>query len=309
MEGMMIEVSEIRKQFGEVKAVDGLSFKVAEGEIFGLLGPNGAGKTTTISMLSGLLAPDSGSITVAGIDISSGDRKAKAMMGVIPQEIALYEELSGRENLHFWGGLYGLSGSTLKRETDRVLDMVDLTDRADDQVGKYSGGMKRRINLCAGLIHSPKIILLDEPTLGIDPQARIKILDIVQKEAEAGTTIIYTTHYLEEAEALCDRIAIIDKGAIHAEGSLAELVDLVGEEDIITVTGEFKSWNSGSLPEGVRLDHKEESSLRFYVSRKDSLALLLNSFFGAGISVDSVSIREPGLQGVFLKLTGRELRD
>ena len=305
----MIEVNEIRKQFGEVRAVDGLSFKVAEGEIFGLLGPNGAGKTTTISMLSGLLAPDSGTITVGGMDISGGDRRAKAMMGVIPQEIALYEELTGRENLHFWGGLYGLTGAALKRETDRVLDMVDLTDRADDQVGKYSGGMKRRINLCAGLIHSPKIILLDEPTLGIDPQARIKILDIVKKEAESGTTIIYTTHYLEEAEELCDRIAIIDKGAIHAEGSLAELVDLVGEEDIITVTGDFESWESDSLPEGIKLDHMEEGSLRFLVSRKDSLGLLLNSFFGAGISVEGVSIREPGLQGVFLKLTGRELRD
>ncbi|MBU8923049.1 MAG: ABC transporter ATP-binding protein [Bacteroidales bacterium] len=305
----MIEVSEIRKQFGEVRAVDGLSFKVSEGEIFGLLGPNGAGKTTTISMLSGLLAPDSGTITVAGMDISAGDRRAKAMMGVIPQEIALYDELSGRENLHFWGGLYGLTGADLKKATARVLKMVDLTDRADDQVGKYSGGMKRRINLCAGLIHRPKIILLDEPTLGIDPQARIKILEIVKKEAKSGTTIIYTTHYLEEAEELCDRIAIIDKGAIYAEGSLAELVDLAGEEDIITVTGDFKGWKGDNLPEGVRLDHMEEGSLRFYISRKDSLGSLLNSFFGAGISVESVSISEPGLQGVFLKLTGRELRD
>ena len=306
---LMIEVSGLRKYFGNVKAVDGLSFGVKEGEIFGFLGPNGAGKTTTISMLSGLLRPDAGTITIAGMDMSGGGGKARSMMGIVPQEIALYEELSGRENLHFWGSLYGLSGARLREETDRVLGMVELSDRADDPVGKYSGGMKRRINLCAGLIHRPKIILLDEPTLGIDPQARIRILDIVRKEAESGTTIIYTTHYLEEAESLCDRIAIIDQGRIHAEGTLAELVKLAGGEDVVTITGDFKADTFPKLPEGARIDRIADGTARLVVRDHGAVGSMLSGFFSSGLRVETVAISEPNLQGVFLKLTGKELRD
>ncbi|MCU0638786.1 MAG: ATP-binding cassette domain-containing protein [Candidatus Krumholzibacteria bacterium] len=305
----MIEVNGLRKYFGNVKAVDGLSFGVKEGEIFGFLGPNGAGKTTTISMLSGLLRPDAGTITIAGMEMSGGGGKARSIMGIVPQEIALYEELSGRENLHFWGSLYGLSGARLREETDRVLDMVELSDRADDPVGKYSGGMKRRINLCAGLIHRPQIILLDEPTLGIDPQARIRILDIVRKEAESGTTVIYTTHYLEEAESLCKRIAIIDQGRIHAEGTLAELVKLVGEEDIVTITGDFRADAFPALPEGTRIDRIADGTARLVVRDHGAVGSMLSGFFSSGLRVDTVAISEPNLQGVFLKLTGKELRD
>ncbi|MBN2070001.1 MAG: ABC transporter ATP-binding protein [Candidatus Krumholzibacteriota bacterium] len=305
----MIEVNGIKKYFGSVKAVDGISFNVKEGEIFGFLGPNGAGKTTTISMLSGLVRPDAGSVRIAGMDLSSGSREVRALMGVIPQEIALYEELSGRENLHFWGSLYGLSGKRLKDETERVLEMVGLIERGNDPVGEYSGGMKRRINLCAGLLHRPRIILLDEPTLGIDPQARLNLLEIVRKEAERGTTIIYTTHYLEEAETLCDRIAIIDNGRIHAEGTLKELTRLAGEEDVVTVTGSFRPEQIESLPGGARIDHLEEGRLRFMVAERDTIGSVLNHFFSSGIGIESVSVREPDLQSVFLKLTGRELRD
>ncbi len=305
----MIEVSGIRKYFGDVKAVDGISFKVEEGTVLGFLGPNGAGKTTTISMLSGLIKPDSGTIRIAGMDIVRQGRKIRSLMGVIPQEIALYEELSGRENLHFWGSLYGLSGRELKEETERVLEMVGLQGRAGDPVRKYSGGMKRRINLCVGLIHRPAIILLDEPTLGIDPQARLNILEIVRKEADRGTTIIYTTHYLEEAESLCDRIAIIDKGKIHAEGTLQELTELAGGKVVVTVTGSFKADQVESVPEGVRIDHVEDGNLGFLVPERRDIGRVLNTFFSAGIHIETISIREPDLQSVFLKLTGRELRD
>ncbi|HSG29014.1 MAG TPA: ABC transporter ATP-binding protein [Candidatus Krumholzibacterium sp.] len=305
----MIEVREIKKHFGDVRAVDGISFSVGRGEVFGLLGPNGAGKTTTISMLSGLLKPDSGSITVSGIDMARDSREARAMMGIIPQEIALYDELSGRENLHFWGGLYGLSGAQLKKRTDEVLEMVGLTARADDAISKYSGGMKRRINLCAGLIHGPGIILLDEPTLGIDPQARNNILDIVKEQANSGTTVIYTTHYLEEAEMLCDRIAIMDDGRIFAEGSLEDLIKIAGEEQTVTVTGDLGSFRPAMLPDGVRVQHMEEGTLRLLVRDTGAVGGLLNGFYSEGMKVETLSIREPGLQGVFLKLTGRELRD
>ncbi len=314
----MIEVKDIRKSFGDVAAVGGISFGVDKGEIFGLLGPNGAGKTTTISIICGLLKADSGSVKIAGIDIATGGRGVRRMMGVVPQEIALYEELSGRENLHFWGGLYGLSGGELRDASARVLEMVGLTERAGDPVREYSGGMKRRINLCAGLIHDPEIVLLDEPTLGIDPQARIRILEIVKDLSSRGTTVIYTTHYLEEAQSLCDRIAIIDRGVIHAEGSLDELTRLAGGEIMVTIGGGFDMEAAGLLLEKIKLeavfkrvnvDHLGEGTIRVLVPGRETVGALLERFFAGGIQVEDISIIEPSLQSVFLKLTGRELRD
>jgi ABC-2 type transport system ATP-binding protein len=305
----MIEVNEIRKSYGDVLALSGISFQVGEGEIFGLLGPNGAGKTTTISIISGLLFADSGTVRVAGMDILRDSRSIRRIQGVVPQEIALYDELSGRENLHFWGSLYGLSGRELRSAAERVLELVGLTERADDPVRTYSGGMKRRINLCVGLIHHPRVLLLDEPTLGIDPQARLNILDIIKREVSGGNTVIYTTHYLEEAENLCDRIAIIDHGRILAEGTLQELTRLVGEEDIVMITGNFTDQQVRPLLDEVKVEHLEDASLRVLVPNPSAIGKLLGRFFSAGIHVGEVSIKEPSLESVFIKLTGRELRD
>ncbi len=305
----MIEVHDIRKSFGSVVALSGIAFQVKEGEIFGFLGPNGAGKTTAISIISGLMRADSGTVQVNGMDVHRHGKKIRRILGVIPQEIALYEELTGRENLRFWGSLYGMSGKELRKSVDRVLDLVELTERADDPVRQYSGGMKRRINLCIGLVHHPRIVLLDEPTLGIDPQARLNILDIIKNEVASGTTVIYTTHYLEEAESLCDRVAIIDHGSILAEGSLEELTRLVGEEDIVTVTGNFSAEQVNQLLSGVKVDSLEDDSLRFFVSNKGEIGEVFGKLFSAGVHVGQVSIKEPSLESVFIKLTGRELRD
>ncbi len=305
----MIMVKELSKSFGEIRAVRGIDFSVERGEIFGFLGPNGAGKTTTISMLSGLLRPDSGSITIDGMDMASRGRDIRRIMGVIPQEIALYEELSGRDNLLFWGGLYGLSGGELKDSVDRALELVDLVDRSKDAVRTYSGGMKRRINLCAGLVHDPKIILLDEPTLGIDPQARIRILEVVKRLAGEGKTVIYTTHYLEEAEHLCDRISIIDEGTIYASGTLAELVELVGGKILVSITGDFGADEAKQVIGDAEFDHLSDGELRVKLLDRDSTGRLLGGLFSAGLHVDEVAIREPSLESVFLQVTGRELRD
>ena len=305
----MIMVKELSKSFGEIRAVRGIDFTVERGEIFGFLGPNGAGKTTTISMLSGLLRPDSGSITIDGMDMASRGRDIRRIMGIIPQEIALYEELSGRDNLLFWGGLYGLSGGELKDSVDRALELVDLVDRSKDAVRTYSGGMKRRINLCAGLVHDPKIILLDEPTLGIDPQARIRILEVVKRLAGEGKTVIYTTHYLEEAEHLCDRISIIDEGTIHASGTLAELVELVGGKILVSITGDFGADEAKQVIGDAEFDHLSDGELRVKLLDRDSTGRLLGGLFSAGLHVDEVAIREPSLESVFLQVTGRELRD
>jgi linearmycin/streptolysin S transport system ATP-binding protein len=305
----MIEVHELTKSFGEIQALRGVSFTVREGEIFGLLGPNGAGKTTTISIIAGLLGPDSGTVQVAGMDIRKSGRAARQLLGVVPQDIALYDELTGRENLHFWGGLYGLSGAALRGEAQRVLDLVGLAERADDPVREYSGGMKRRLNLSVGLIHRPRCVLLDEPTLGIDPQARINILDIIQGGVSGGMTVIYTTHYLEEAEKICDRIAIIDQGKILAQGTLKELVHLAGEENIVTVTGSFSREQVMPLIDRGKVQLVEDNSVRMALSDQRELGPILAKFFSAGIRVGEISIREPSLEAVFIKLTGRELRD
>ncbi|OQX83914.1 MAG: hypothetical protein B6D63_05450 [Candidatus Latescibacteria bacterium 4484_7] len=305
----MIDVVDLKKSYADVMALRGVSFSVKEGEIFGLLGPNGAGKTTTVSILSGVLEADSGSVSIAGMDIKRDSKRVKRLMGVVPQEIALYEELSAKENLHFWGGLYGLSGKDLERETERVLELVELTDRANDPVKSYSGGMKRRLNLIIGLIHRPRIILLDEPTLGIDPQARLKILDIVKGEAANGSTIVYTTHYLDEAEKLCDRIAIIDRGEILSIGTLAEIARLAGEEDMVTITGDFEGVAIDSLLEGARLEYISEGVCTFSVPERPVLGGILERFFKAGVKVRNIEVKEPSLEGAFVKLTGRELRD
>jgi ABC-2 type transport system ATP-binding protein len=309
----VFQVQGLVKSYGPLRAVDGVSFEVAKGELYGLLGPNGAGKTTIMSMLSGLLAPDEGRILFDGIDLAGEPLKVKAQLGVVPQETALYENLSARENLQFWGGLYGLSGSALTRAVDRVLEQVGLTDRAKDPVKQYSGGMKRRINLALGLVHGPRAVLMDEPTVGIDPQARLNILDAVTQGAAAGTTVIYTTHYLEEAEQLCDRIAIMDHGKILAEGTLDTLKSRVGGRDVVTVRGSFDV--AAVMPRldalaGVQVTSAEAGRLVLSVEGSGRGAVdLLGRVLADGLAIDGISIQPPSLNTLFLNLTGRELRD
>jgi len=309
----VFQVQGLVKSYGSLRAVDGVSFTVAKGELYGLLGPNGAGKTTIMSMLSGLLAPDDGRILFDGIDLAAEPLKVKAQLGIVPQEPALYENLSARENLSFWGGLYGLSGAQLKQAVDRVLELVGLTDRAKDPVKQYSGGMKRRINLALGLVHGPRAVLMDAPTVGIDPQARLNILEAVKQVAASGTTVIYTTHYLEEVEQLCDRIAIMDHGKILAEGTLDELKRRVGGRDIVTVRGSFDAAavrpRFEALP-GVSVTSVEPGRLVLSVEGSGRGAVeLLSRVLADGLSIDGISIQPPSLNTLFLNLTGRELRD
>jgi ABC-2 type transport system ATP-binding protein len=308
----MIRVDGLRKKYGELTAVDGVSFEVREGEIYGLLGPNGAGKTTTLSMISGLLQPDEGQVFFDGVDLASDPLGIKKDLGVVPQEIALYEELTARENLRFWGGLDGLSGTKLKESIQTALELVGLDDNADKRVGKFSGGMKRRLNLSMGLIHRPRVVMMDEPTVGIDPQARANILEVVREIAKTGTTVLYTTHYLEEAEGFCDRIAIMDHGKILTEGTLEELKRMLGDGEIVTVLGTFDT-------AAVRDDLGRMESVQVISAEADRLVLsaeggagavqLLSRILDGKLDVDGVSIQPPSLSGLFLKLTGRELRD
>jgi ABC-2 type transport system ATP-binding protein len=307
----LIRVETLTKKFGDKTAVDGLSFGVDGGEIYGLLGPNGAGKTTTLSMLSGLLAPDSGRITFEGVDLASDPIGCKRRLGIVPQEVAVYEELSATENVRFWGSLYGFSGKALGEAVEQALARVELSGRARDAVKTFSGGMKRRLNLALGLVHSPRALLLDEVTVGIDPQARASILEVVRAVADAGTAVIYTSHYLEEAERLCDRIGIVDHGRLLAEGTLDELKARLGEEEVVTLWGRFPEDVArtalADLPE-VRVISAEAGRIAFTAGGRGA-AGLLGSIYGKNLAIDRVAIEPPSLNALFLKLTGRELRD
>jgi len=308
----MIRVEELHKSYGQTMAVDGISFEARPGEIYGLLGPNGAGKTTTISIISGLLKADKGAVLVDGRPMSPGAAEVKKQMGVVPQEVALYDELTARENLSFWGGLYGLRGSRLKERVNEVLKLIGLLDRAGDRVKTYSGGMKRRLNLGVGLVHEPQVILLDEPTVGVDPQARIGILDVIRELAGRGRTVLYTTHYMQEAEELCHRLGIMDHGRILAEGSVAELKKMVGEGEVVTVQGSFTAEEMRLSLDGNAAVHAvslEDNQAMLSVRGDSSSTRLLQDLLGRSLAIEEISVREPSLEQVFIKLTGRELRD
>jgi ABC-2 type transport system ATP-binding protein len=313
MTTIAIEVKNLHKAFGQLKAVEGVSFNVEKGEIFSLLGPNGAGKTTILSMLSCLLRPDEGDALVMGHSIQKDQMGVKSTLGVVPQDIALYEDMSARENLVFWGRMYGLRGAVLKTRVDEVLEVIGLTDRAKDRVGKYSGGMKRRVNIGVALLHKPQVIFMDEPTVGIDPQSRRNILDSVVTLKNQGMTVLYTTHYMEEAQELSDHIAIMDHGRIIASGTNQDLVKIVGELDRITVTLNAEPgrvidvWKS---VKGVKQVTVENGSLAILADDSNQvLPRLFETAATGSVRILTVAIQEPNLESVFLHLTGRALRD
>jgi len=310
----IVEVAALVKRFGDLTAVDGVSFSIAEGSIFGLLGPNGAGKTTVISMLSCLLAPDKGDVRVDGHSVRTESTAVRRVLGVVPQEIALYPTLTAAENLHFWGRMYGLRGRTLSDAVDYGLKVAGLEEQANKRIETFSGGMKRRINIAAGILHRPRVLLMDEPTVGIDPQSRNHILDTVRELNRQGMTVLYTSHYMEEVEALCDHIAIVDHGHVIAQGTLEQLRALVGDEDRMRI--ELASERCTEALAAVRavpgVSRAELVDATLEVLTPDAgpvLGATIASIGGAGAVVRSVEVVEPNLESVFLHLTGRALRD
>jgi len=311
--GPVLSCRDLRKSFGDLTAVDGVGFEIAAGETYGLLGPNGAGKTTTISMVCGLLERDAGEVHVLGTPFTTRSIAPKREIGYVPQDIAVYPDLTARENLTFFGRLYGLSGADLAARVDHVLELIGLADRARERSDQFSGGMKRRLNIGIGLLHGPQLLVLDEPTVGVDPQSRNAILDSVEKLGTEGMAVLYTTHYMEEAERLCDRIGIIDHGRIVAEGTRRELVELVGEHDRVKLkaTGDLASAKSAleALPYITEVDAEEDGLELIVESAATVLAEILATVAAAGVSVTSVDVDEPNLEAVFLHLTGRAFRD
>jgi ABC-2 type transport system ATP-binding protein len=309
----VIEVEGLEKKYGDLPALSGVSFTAEPGMIFGLLGPNGAGKSTTIGCISGLLEPTTGRVRVLGHDVVLERRAARANLGVVPQELALYEDLSATENLRYWGAAYGLRGTELKQRVREVLVATGLLDRAQEPVKRFSGGMKRRLNLGCGIVHRPRVLLLDEPTVGVDPQSRVRLLDVVRQQVAEGTCVLYTTHYMEEAETLCDRIAIIDHGTIIAAGTLAELRGRVGESDVVRFAGRFdpeRVRDALQRMDGVEVVHAEPGELRLSLrdaSRK--LPDLFAALGAAGSEVRETTLTQPSLESLFITLTGKELRE
>jgi ABC-2 type transport system ATP-binding protein len=309
----MIEINGLVKKYGDRLAVNGVSFHVQEGEIFGLLGPNGAGKTTTISMLATLLSPDEGQVTIGGYDLARQINQIKPLIGFVPQELALYPTLSAWDNLAFFGRIYGLRGTALKERIAAVLDLVGLRDRARDAVRTFSGGMKRRLNIAAGLIHQPRLLFLDEPTVGVDPQSRNFIFEHVERLKAEGMTIIYTTHYMEEAERLCDRVAIMDEGRILALDTPKALIGLLGGGVIhVGVTADAIETllpAVRALPH-VRAASAQDSRLKIKTSEaRPALLELIELCSTCDVSILSLEVLEPNLESVFLHLTGKHLRD
>src|SRR5512145_769984 len=294
----MIKVSNLKKTFDAVDALNGISFHIPQGECYGLLGPNGAGKTTTISIMSTIIEPDDGEVTIAGYDLKKNPLDCKKNIGVVTQEIALYNEFSAYDNLLFWGGMYKIPGKVLKKRIDETLDLLGLKDRKDDKVKTYSGGMKRRINIGTALLHKPKILFMDEPTVGIDPQSRNLIFEVVEKLHKEGTTIIYTTHYMEEAERLCDRVGIIDKGEIIAQGTLNELKTLgsMKESVVISYTNLTDKLYNTIEKEWTDLQRFDDT-IHFYSTNiqgdLSKIIIMCNSF---GLDIRHIDIQKTNLE-------------
>lgn len=313
MSSSIIELKKVVKRFGGRVAVDGVDLSVQDGEIFGLLGPNGAGKTTIISLLATLLVPDNGEITICGYHLGQEAKRVRPLIGFVPQEMALYPTLSARDNLTFFGRVYGLYGTNLKERVTTVLELVGLSDRASDPVQTFSGGMKRRLNIAAGLVHQPRILFLDEPTVGVDPQSRNFIFEHVQRLNDERITIVYTTHYMEEVERLCDRVAIMDQGRILALDTVIGLVNRLGAG--VIYLGLPRPSLEPLLPDiraisQVLTATEEKGRLKIETSNARLALLELIGLCNArNVSILSLEMLEPTLESVFLHLTGKRLRD
>ncbi|HSQ35416.1 MAG TPA: ABC transporter ATP-binding protein [Candidatus Binatia bacterium] len=315
MEQPILEIKNLTKAYdhGEQVALSNFSLSLNKGDVLGLLGPNGAGKTTLISILSGTLRDFSGSVSFKGKDLFS-DRRLKNLIGIVPQEMAFYEELGALENLMFWGGLYGIPKKELKQRSIDLLSLVELSARAKEPIKKFSGGMKRRLNVAIGLIHRPELLLLDEPTVGIDVQAKVSILDIIRHVGQQGTSVVFTTHQLSEVEQTCSRIAIMDKGVILAQGTLAELVRIVGEKEIVVVSGEFTAGRFSEAIKtlagnGLEILSVADNEAHLAFAASEGIPAMMQHLFHQQLPLADLKIKSPNLEAVFLKLTGRSLRD
>lgn len=311
----MLEVNKVRKSFGKLEVVKGASFTVEKGESFGLLGPNGAGKSTTISMICGLLPYNEGEIKVDGFSVKNKPMEIKKKIGIVPQDIALYPTMTALDNLLFWGKMYGLTRKEADKRANEVLEFVGLLDRAKDKIETFSGGMKRRINIGAALMHQPELLIMDEPTVGIDPQSRNHILETVKQLNKKGMTIIYTSHYMEEVEFLCKRIGIIDHGEVIAIGTKEDLINRLSGGTVVKMgvnhyqNSLIEELNALPLVDKV-IANKEEKELEIFVtSGHQALGELVSTAIKHNVEVSSVQVQEPNLETLFLQLTGRSLRD
>ena len=309
----IIEVKNIYKSFDNLQALDGLDFQVKRGEIYGLLGPNGAGKSTTINILSGLLSIDNGEVLINEYSLMDKQHKVKELIGVVPQEIALYDEMSAFDNLMFWGSLYAIPKKKLKQKVQETLELLGLSDRQKEPINNFSGGMKRRINIGAAILHQPKILLMDEPTVGIDPQSRNHIFELIEKLNKDGLTIIYSTHYMEEAERLCHTIGIIDKGKIIVQGSLADLKNMHDVPNAVIL--QLKHINQAKL-DATKINYKlldiNKETMFVSIPFQDvntDIPQIINTLQQSGADILSLKTQSVNLEDIFLKLTGKQLRD
>jgi ABC-2 type transport system ATP-binding protein len=311
----MLSVRNLKKKFGDFEAVKCISFSVEKGLSFGLLGPNGAGKSTVINMVTGLFAPTSGEIRLKDIDVIKNRKKAQQFIGVVPQDIALYQEMSAKENLKFWGRMYGLGGKELERKVAEVLELIGLSERAKDKVNTFSGGMKRRVNIGAAILHSPELLIMDEPTVGIDPQSRNHILETIKQLNGNGITVIYTSHYMEEVEYLCKRIGIIDHGELIACGTISELREMIGDRSRIILTIEKTERPEKLIGQLTDIFPNKDIKIQgnqimaFHKEPQLVLSGFIQAVTNGGVKIQAVDIVEPNLESVFLHLTGRSLRD
>ncbi len=312
MENKLLEIKNITKTYGDLTALSNFSLSLQKGDVLGLLGPNGAGKTTLISILSGTLKDFSGSAVFKGENLFA-NIKLKNHLGIVPQDMAFYEDLNAMDNLLFWGGLYDIPRPRLKARAHELLELVELSSRAKEPIKNFSGGMKRRLNIAIGLIHQPELLLLDEPTVGIDVQAKVSILEIIKNVGKEGTAVVFTTHQLSEVEEICSRIAIMDKGVILAQGTLEELIKIVGEKELVDIEGEFTADQVSEvlkgMDDGIEVLSVSDNLAHLAFDSTDKIPGMMEQLFKQRLRVADLKIKSPSLEAVFLKLTGRSLRD